>query len=260
MRQTNAQRVIENYVNCTFWSEPKDQLRMDKLTYEITDRGTPIGKIVDGEISEDWWATFLVLTLQDFKSQPNWRTHKKQLAQAANENGLYVVFVDQLDIGFGVRETRGTKATETEEVYKTLCKIAKYSQDEDLQTAAMCFKDGNIFAASYNQLVDGKMMHAEDVLCKYCLALNEDETHSTEMLDWQMLLEPCVDCLTNMLELGAQQIVYAENHKPKWNTANYIQLTNDVFAGLVTSPRGHKIKLRKVATKETIKFYGGKKA
>ena len=260
MRQTNAQRVIENYVNCTFWSEPKDQLRMDKLTYEITDRGTPIGKIVDGEISEDWWATFLVLTRQDFKSQPNWRTHKKQLAQAANENGIYVVFVDQLDMGFGVRDTSGTKATETEEVYKTLTKIAKYSQDQDLQTAAMCFKDGAIFAATYNQLVEGRMMHAEDVLCKYCLALDEDEMHTTEMLDWQMLLEPCFDCLDSMIQLGAQQIIYAENHKPKWNTNSYIQLTNDVFAGLITSPRGHKIKLRKVATKETIKFYGGKKA
>lgn len=253
MRQTNAQRVIENYVNCSLWAEPKDQIRIDK-NYEIASRGTPIGKIVDGEISEDWWATFLVLTLQDFKSQPNWRTHKRQLAQAANENGLYVVFVDQLDMGFGVRDTSGTKATETEEVYKTLTKIAKYSQDQDLQTAAMCFKDGNIFAASYNQLVEGRMMHAEDVLCKYCLALDEDE-----MLDWQMLLEPCFDCLDSMIQLGAQQIIYAENHKPKWNTASYIQLTNDVFAGLVTSPRGHKIKLRKVATKETIKFYGGKK-
>lgn len=254
MRQTNAQRVIENYVNCSLWAEPKDQIRMDK-NYEITSRGTPIGKIVDGEISEDWWATFLVLTLQDFKSQPNWRTHKKQLAQAANENGLYVVFVDQLDMGFGVRDTSGTKATEIEEVYKTLTKIAKYSQDQDIQTAAMCFKDGAIFAATYNQFVEGRMMHAEDVLCKYCLALDEDETHTTEVLDWQMLLEPCSDCLNSMIQLGAQQIIYAENHKPKWNTDSYIQLTNDVFAGLITSSRGHKIKIRRVATKDTIKFY-----
>lgn len=257
MRQTNAQRVIENYITCSLWAEPKDQIRIDK-NYEITSRGTPIGKIVDGEISEDWWATFLVLTLQDFKSQPNWRTHKKQLAQAANENGLYVVFVDQLDMGFGVRDTSGTKATEIEEVYKTLTKIAKYSQDQDIQTAAMCFKDGAIFAATYNQFVEGRMMHAEDVLCKYCLALDEDETHTTEVLDWQMLLEPCSDCLNSMIQLGAQQIIYAENHKPKWNTNSYIQLTNDVFAGLITSSRGHKIKIRRVATKETIKFYGRK--
>ena len=260
MRVTNAQRVIENYVTASFWSEPKDEIRLTR-DYEITDRGTIIGKIVDGQVSEDWWLTFLVLTMQDFKSQPNWKKHKLQLARAANENGLYVIFVDQLDNGFGVRKTANTKVTEMNEVYKQLIKLAKYSQDEDLQTAAMCFKEGEVFAASYNQRILGHMYHAEDVVVKYCLAAEENEMHSvTDILDWQMLLEPCDHCLTEMLELGAQQITYAESHKKKWNTDLYIQMTNDIFAGIQRSRSGRKIKLEKKSTKETIKFYtrGGK--
>lgn len=259
MKQSNAERVIENYLCCSQWAEPKDQLRLTK-DYEIMDRGTIIGKIVDGEISEDWWQTFLVLTLQEFKSQKNWATHKKQLAKVANENGLIVVFVDQLDMGFGVRDTKNTPAVSTENTYKTLIKVAKFSQDEDIKTAAMCFKDGAIYATSYNQYVNGKWIHAEEALCKYCLAMDEDEMHTTEMLDWQMLLEPCFNCLDNMIQLGAQQVVYAQNHKPKWDTPSYIQLTNDVSCGIITSARGHKIKMRKVQTKETIKFMEAKKA
>lgn len=247
----NAERVIGHYITTWSFYARSDKLRMQEdLT--ITSCGTPIGKIIQGEVNLlNEWADFLVLTAQDFKSQPSWRAHKRALAKAANEAGLLVVFVPQLDIGFGV----GGQSYEDKEIYavnKTLLKIAKYSTDPDIKTAAVCFKEGDILALSYNQFVNDTWQHAEQVLVDYAQTIDRN---TCDLLDWQMLLEPCTNCLSSMIKVGAQSMIFSQKHKQKWDTDEYIDMTQDIFNGKLRSLNGHKICLRKLNDPMVDKFY-----
>ena len=241
MKQNNAERVIAHYITAWGIYARSDKLRMQE-DYTITSCGTPIGKIIPGEVNLlDECVDFLVLTAQDFKSQPSWRAHKRALAKAANEAGLLVVFVPQLDIGFGV----GEQSYEDKEIYavnKLLLRIAKYSTDPDIKTAAACFKEGDILALSYNQFVNDTWQQAID-------------RNTCDLLDWQMLLEPCINCLSSMIKVGAQSMIFSQKHKQKWDTDEYIDMTQDIFSGALRSPNGHKICLRKLNDPMVDKFY-----
>lgn len=251
MKQNNAERVIAHYITAWGLYSRSDTLRMQD-DYTITSCGTPIGKIIPGELNQlDEYVDFLVLTAQDFKSQPSWRAHKRALAKAANNAGLLVVFVPQLDIGFGL----GEQSYEDKEIYavnKLLLRIAKYSTDSDIKTAAACFKQGDILALSYNQFVNDTWHHAEQVLVDYALTIDKN---TCDLVDWQMLLEPCINCLSNMIKVGAQSMIFSQKHKQKWDTDEYIDMTQNIFSGALRSPSGHKICLRKLNDSMVDKFY-----
>lgn len=251
MKQNNAERVIGHYITAWALYARSDTLRMQD-DYTITSCGTPIGKIIPGELNQlDEYVDFLVLTAQDFKSQPSWRAHKRALAKAANNAGLLVVFVPQLDIGFGL----GEQSYEDKEIYavnKLLLRIAKYSTDPDIKTAAACFKQGDILALSYNQFVNDTWHHAEQVLVDYALTIDKN---TCDLVDWQMLLEPCTNCLSSMIKVGAQSMIFSQKHKQKWDTDEYIDMTQDIFNGKLRSPNGHKICLRKLNDLMVDKFY-----
>lgn len=251
MKQNNAERVIGHYITAWALYARSDTLRMQD-DYTITSCGTPIGKIIPGELNQlNEYVDFLVLTAQDFKSQPSWRAHKRALAKAANNAGLLVVFVPQLDIGFGI----GKQSYEDKEIYavnKLLLRIAKYSTDPDIKTAAACFKQGDILALSYNQFVNDTWHHAEQVLVDYALTIDKN---TCDLVDWQMLLEPCTNCLSSMIKVGAQSMIFSQKHKQKWDTDEYIDMTQNIFSGALRSPNGHKICLRKLNDLMVDKFY-----
>ena len=251
MKQNNAERVIAHYITAWGIYARSDKLHM-RDDYTITSCGTPIGKIIPGELNLlNECVDFLVLTAQDFKSQSSWRAHKRALAKAANEAGLLVVFVPQLDIGFGL----GEQSYEDKEIYavnKQLLRVAKYSTDPDIKTAAVCFKQGDILALSYNQFVNNTWQHAEQVLVDYARTLDQN---TSDLLDWQMLLEPCTSCLSSMIKVGAQSMIFSQKHKQKWDTDEYIDMTQDIFNGKLRSLNGHKICLRKLNDPMVDKFY-----
>lgn len=251
MKQNNAERVIAHYITAWGIYARSDKLRMQE-DYTITSCGTPIGKIIPGEVNLlDECVDFLVLTAQDFKSQPSWRAHKRALAKAANDAGLLVVFVPQLDIGFGL----GEQSYEDKEIYavnKLLLRIAKYSTDPDIKTAAACFRQGDILALSYNQFVNNTWHHAEQVLVDYAQTI---DINIYDLVDWQMLLEPCINCLSSMIKVGAQSMIFSQKHKQKWDTDEYIDMTQNIFSGALRSPNGHKICLRKLNDPMVDKFY-----
>lgn len=247
----NAERVISHYITAWGIYSRSDKLRM-REDYTITSCGTPIGKIIQGEVNLlNECVDFLVLTAQDYKSQSSWRAHKRALAKAANDAGLLVVFVPQLDIGFGI----GKQSYEDKEIYavnKQLLRVAKYSTDPDIKTAAVCFKEGDILALSYNQFVNNTWQHAEQVLVDYAQTIDQN---ASDLLDWQMLLEPCTNCLSSMIKVGAQSMIFSQKHKQKWDTDEYIDMTQDIFNGKLRSLNGHKICLRKLNDPIVDKFY-----
>ena len=220
---TNAERIFEQYMNGD-WGKPNDKIRL--RGQDILSEGTPIGYIHEYEDECEFTQRIVLLTLQDFKSQHSWKTHRKQLAMAANKAGFPVVFVDQLDMGFGIMYDIAEDTIPAQ-----LIKVAKYSQDEDIKTACCVTlyydntdKPSKLY--SYNQLIDGEYIHAEEVVLNYIESLGIDKIRTI-----YSMLEPCYDCLQKTISFMPRYIIYFKNHKVKWDTFNYIQLSNDLFAG-----------------------------
>ena len=166
----NADRIFEQYMNGD-WGKPMDKIRLREQT--ILSEGTPIGYIYEYEDYE-YTERIVLLTLQNFKSQRSWKTHRKQLAAAANKAGFPVLFVDKLDMGFGIEYDI---AEDT--IPNKLLEVARYSQDSDIRTAACAtlYYDEEYESEryskiySYNQLIEGEFVHAEDILCRYIESL-----------------------------------------------------------------------------------------
>lgn len=101
MKQTNAQRVIENYMYNHTYFEVGDKIRVDTAG-NVTCNNTPIGYFTSGYSNiTDEYLDFLVLTLQTYKCDKYWERAKKALVKAANEHDIIVVFKHEIDIGFG---------------------------------------------------------------------------------------------------------------------------------------------------------------
>ena len=220
---TNAERIFEQYMNGD-WGKPNDKIRL--RGQDILSEGTPIGYIHEYEDECEFTQRIVLLTLQDFKSQRSWKTHRKQLAMAANKAGFPVVFVEQLDMGFGIMYDIAEDTIPAQ-----LIKVAKYSQDEDIKTACCVTlyydntdKPSKLY--SYNQLIDGEYVHAEEVVLNYIESLGIDKIRTI-----YSMLEPCYDCLQKTISFMPRYIIYFKNHKAKWDTWDYIQLSNDLFAG-----------------------------
>lgn len=264
MRMNNVEQTLMSYLTGDFYYRKNNPIRISQNGI-ITSQNTIIGYLYDGETNDgERYYNFLVLTMQNFKSQRNWQTHKKQLAQAANKQGYMVVFVPEIDI-FMDCENNETPSSGNffdrpyGEIYKSITKVAKYSQDEDLQTAALAiidyeFADTNALL-SYNQLIDGEYVHAEEVLCRWL-----DCTHDYDCKTFMMMLEPCVDCLKHMVDCGAEKIQFAALHKKKWTTTEFIDYTNDIWNKTILSNRGRPIYFGKVYNQYVKAFYKSKEA
>lgn len=254
-RETNAEKIITGCFVGGYYGTKSDKLRLiDNIIY---DTGTAIGKFVEfWDDITDRYEQMLILTMQDFKSQPSWKSHKKRLVEAANNQGLSVVFVPQLDIGFGVIETTQWSADE-------LIKVARYSQDEDIKTAVVLMAGQEVIAYTYNQDLDEGIEHAEAVICKYIRWL--DKTNNEEGLDpvkhytVYSMLEPCYNCLVKLVSHNVDIIHFSHLHKDKWNTEEYIQFTNDIFNKDVRTEWNYPVSYHRNTDKKIEKFYEVKK-
>lgn len=263
MRKNNAEETLFSYGD--FYYRKNNPIRISNEGI-ITSQNTIIGYIYDGEVSNgEMYYNFLVLTMQDFKSQKSWKTHKKQLAEAANKCGYMVIFVPNIDIFTGFENNESLSSSQSfgvryyqtfPEIFEGLIKVAKYSQDNDLQTACWAaisdkFAESDCIFA-YNQLIDGEYVHAEEILCRYL----ECKTYESRL--FVTLLEPCVDCLQRMVNAGAETIFFGHTHKKKWDTREYIDYTNNIFYREVKSNRGRPIVFRKWCNSKVDKFYAPK--
>ena len=266
MRKGIADKLVEAYLYpkpygiYNLFYDYKTSLNLD-INGRIWSQHTPMGYFESVEDTQGIWHDFLVLTLQNFRSQPNWKKQKKQLAWAANKAQIPVVFVDVLDIFYGEMQTRFLKQLVITKRYDALLEVAKYSQDTDIKTACQAsqiiynedYKDEAI-VFSYNQLINNEFVHAEQIVCEWLDCHKEYRAN-----DFTCLLEPCADCIKRMINSEAEYIWYAYSHKAKWNTFDYIQLTNDIHSGLITTNEGYKIKYAKYFIKQVNKFYEKKK-
>lgn len=234
MRESNAQRVIYNFLAGKSYHPAKDNMRLVTPNNEISYNGTRIGYFIEDEL-DGVWTKYLILPLQDFKNDKAWKRNKLSLAHAANDMGIRVVFKRSFDIGFGPIEDKFY--SKTDELIKELITVAKYSQDKDVKTAAVTttcdcrdVSDDfeHIICYSYNQLIDGEFLHAEKIIADFLRILSSNCVAPTPKR-WVSLLEPCEHCLEAVLKAGATQIEFGFPHKAKWNTEGYYNLVDSIY-------------------------------
>lgn len=153
-----------------------------------------------------------------------------QLARYANEEGLRVVFVPDVSHESIQQEFLSVEAQ------RDLLDVIAYHSTEDIKTAVLAgYGDWvstvdynwSAVAYSYNQVVNGKVCHAESVLADFLTVRDLKPTW------WLMMLEPCSHCLRDMLNHGAEVIVYMNEHKDKWNTDTYLELKQQLTANRI---------------------------
>ena len=243
---SNAERIFEQYMNGD-WGKPNDKIRL--RGQEIMSEGTIIGHIHEYEDEYEYTRRIIIFTLQNFKRHRLWKTHRKQLVIAANKAGFPVIFVDQLDMGFGIM------FEETEEnMTKTLVEVSKFGQDKTACCAKLYYDDaGPDYSAkiySYNQIIDGESYEAEQIVLDYL------ESVGIERLErFYTIVEPRYNILYNLLQLKPKQILYYKLHDLKKDTRNYMQLTNDIFNGMFKTENNVKIKYNYYKDKYVEKLY-----
>ena len=256
--ESNIVRVINDLIFGENYYTKSDNIRVvrDNLSTTIMDRGTMLGYLLEGYNDEaQEYLRFLVLDLADYKSDPLRTKHKKELAKEANNSGIFVVFVPVFDLGFGTNAE--AYRSEFNKNYEYLLKTAKFSPDKDIKTAAMLIErahdgHGDILCLTYNQYnSDNVMTHAEDILVMY----TQMADYIPDELACISLYEPCADCLNKLLSLNVDTILWSEPHKPKWNTDEYIQLTNDIWIGLKKNISNGRVIYKRAVHKKVTKFY-----
>lgn len=251
MSKRNAQAVINQYYTgwCDYKKSDRLRLREDSIIY---DNGTPIAKIMYGQNLEQ---EYLIITLQNFKSQKTWRQDKKDLIEAALNENLKIIFVPKLDIGFGEVGTYQCP----DNMVTDLIEVAKYSTEDTKTAVKVTTERGKILAYSYNQKNGlGEVLHAEKVLSEYIADISAELDYNGDVdlsdLQFISLLEPCYHCLFKMIDCGAKTILYCYPHKAKWNTDEYYNLTNDIWSKQLLSLTGKPIVYIKVNNEKVNKF------
>lgn len=250
---SNASRIFEQYY-VGGYGKKGDKIRLNDTC--IQSNGVSIAEIVSLEDYE-YYHDFLIVTMEHYKSKPNWESHKKQLVKEANKNDLPVLFVPTIDIGFGVSKDI-FKYTDDIQLTKNLIKVAKYSQDNDIKTACCAISDGKIIAYSYNQYLDGEWRHAEQILTDYISLLNINQEIPLDNIKYVSMLEPCDKCLKAMLNTNAQHIEFCTLHKEKWNNDNYIYLTNELARGSYRTSNNLLVKYTRWHNDRVESFYDKK--
>ena len=199
----------------------------------------------------------VIVGLKDFKSEPKLKQARKDIVNAAVEAGYEVIFVPEIDIGFGVSDIDDTSQ---DNIVKLLITVAKYSQ-EDIKTAVLVIVNGKILGIAFNQkdaYEYDDVIHAEQVLCNYID--NHYMFRRDSYPEFYSLLEPCEKCLKRMIDIdNTLRIYYFVNHKAKWNTEEYYQLTNDIWAKRILQS-GAPIKYNKLTNIKADKFMNKEKS
>lgn len=134
---TNADRCFEHFVYGNWKYKSTDKLRLNSDTNEFFYKGTLIG-LIDMLYLEktDVYYTYICLPIKTFKSDSGYATQVKALYKSAIKYGYNVVFVDELDLGFGTSPIWDLYPSQ---IYKNIAKIQKLTGLQ--QVIALSFFD-----------------------------------------------------------------------------------------------------------------------
>lgn len=253
----NAKRIIEQY-RYGGYALPKDQLRLDNMD-NIYCNGTLIGKFISLDMY-DYCDNYLILSLQSFKSQKNWKTYQKQLAHAANEEGIPVIFISELDIGFDTKKSSCLQYYDYDSQVDNLLQVAKYSELplKESCCAILRLNDRDeILAYTYNQNLVESPISCFKILTSYIegLRLSEQWFEQTE-INYYSTIRPEVPDILNMLDNYAIKILYgAILNDNWWHDSDDILLSTQLETKERLSYNNKPIRFNKVDNTKINKFY-----
>ena len=241
-RENNADRVISHFCVGKAWYSKKDKMSLNENN-EILDNGLIIGKLETICYNDEPYS-YLILSLSNYRARSaNIKRHKAQLAKAANTQGIIVIYVDSLDIGFGDIDYTKHDIIDIDDIAVKLYKLFGdkglfcWSQSYN-EIKYEYYKEPLYYAE--NQIVEGRgVVSATDAICYY-LKRDEGEVDRVDDLRLQFMYgeEPDyfdLDEITRLRDVGfvVNYIYYLSTHSYKLDTPEY--------SDLVTQIRNHEL-------------------
>ena len=254
MRQSNVDRVYYNYLNKYNYYEKRDTIRVrlnqDTDYADVFDNGTRIGFF-----DKHSGMTFLILTLQEYKSAPQMKRHIDKLVEKAQENGVLIIFVPEIDIGFGLSDR-------LPDITKDLIKIDKKVIEKG---TAVCMRyydldiGGVVTLYSYEQIdpYEDTLISGLEVLINYTSNVLEKTLY--------FMTAPSIKDIELAIEYETNQINYGYSNKIRlpgeWD------FIDNLHGKRITTPSGKPVKylfcpvtlLTKYINKNSYKLEGDKK-
>lgn len=244
--RTNADRMFSRWYDGGWYYRKDDSIRLLEDN-TIVDYNTPIGKLVDDAYDElsDRYIQFVILTMQQFKGQKTWKSHKLQIAKSANKFGFPVIYVPQIDMGFGVNEVM--TYNNLDGIYNDLLTLA--NQHKTDKVAVLIKYDGDLETLMYATEQDfGANEIASPVeVFKYNLSVNESN------LTYISLIEPSANEINELVELGVSRIYFGiPLEKP---LSYHIDIVNSILVKNTRDTNGLPIKYHRMRNIKVNKWY-----
>lgn len=255
-RTTNIERMFNSYLDAAHYYHKGDSLRINDEGV-ILDNGTPIAYLESKyDIHEDIYQQYLVVTLQVFKSQQSWRNHLRNIADyAMNILGYRVIFVPEIDMGFGVNNAELSTITH----YYQMLKLKEWFKQEPITVVEEQINDnneviGNKTYYSFNQPINDKLILGSIILSSY---LHEDIYDNEYKI--VSLLELDEHSLIHMLEYNTiSSFTYAVERDDM--TYGRLQTINDILSKRIRNQYNRPIQYKCVKHNKVTKIYNKEKS
>ena len=260
MTKTNADRMFESYMDGSYYYKKSDSIRLNNDNV-ISDYNTPIGYIDDLECEDGMYHQFVILSLQQFKSQKNWKAHIKQIVKAANRAGYLVVFVDSVDTGFGrpkIEENLSVHISRMIDIYKMS------NHQGSIKNAGaivdMCWDD-ELDSPMYTRAL---YTMSQDINCEeyepddiFSLYMRADNKHITGH-NLYLLFAPPASYIDNLIECGVETITFFKTSLYPYTKYDY-EFFDRVYTKKVLTFSGRPLKIQKQNSKEVERFFAKEK-
>lgn len=255
MNKTNADRMFESYMDGMYYYKKSDSIRLTDENI-ITDYNTPIGYIDDLECEDGMYHQFVILSLQQFKSQRNWKAHIKQIVKAANKVGYFVLFVDSVDTGFGRPQIEESWSTHV----KRMLDIYKMSNHQGHIKNAGAIVDYYYEEPSDKYYTRALYTMSQDIDCAeyepddiFSLYMRADNKHITAH-NLYLLFAPPASYMENLINCGVDNIVYYKTSLYPYTSYDY-DFFDQIYSKKILSFQGRPIRIHKENSKEVEKFF-----
>ena len=253
---TNIKRMFDSYLDASYYYHKGDSLRINDNGV-ILDNGTPIAYLESKyDVHEDIYQQYLVVTLQVFKSQQSWRSHLKNIAKYAMNNlGYRVIFVPEIDMGFGVNDAELSTFVH----YNQMIKLKEWFKQEPIAIVKEIINDnneviGNKTYYSFNQVLNDKVVYGATILSTY---LSDDLYTDTYKI--VSLLELDEYSSVHLLEYGTiSSFTYAIANDNK--SPGRLQLVNDILSKRIRNQYNKPIQYKCIKNTRVTKLYDKEKS
>lgn len=243
MKENNFVRLFDHYHTGNTYYKKTDALRYDINDSSIKDHGTIIGYIVSN-YTDDFYEDFMLISARNYKRDPSSQRRKQSLVQEAMKDGFFVIFVPELDIGFGLTEKKYNQEKVIDLLlkmrpmhYQTIDGVCIYSEDQVI---------GYTFAQ--------RGYSAAEIMCYYLEAIENDVDPSyCSILSLRRPNWSDLECITNH---NIPIILYCNDDLifgPIDGSQDYWQLIDRILTNELTIKK-HKITYRHIHSNKVDKY------